>query len=220
MERWRFERALRACRASGIPQIEAYGGTVWPSSETPVLGAPLLALDFELDGLSRGAHVLQAGWVGVDDGAINLSSAQSTDVRSLRQLDDQAVTIHGIGEQRARGGAALREAVELFLREAAGKIIVAHGAKIEREAIARISKAAFGLAVPVRTVCTLALERRLKPNLPGIDAYRLSDTRKRYNLPAHDQHDALADAIAAAELLLAQLSRMPHGTRLESVESH
>ena len=179
-----------------------------------------MSLDFELDGLARGAHVLQAGWVELSHAGIDLSSARSTDVRSLRQLDDQAVTIHGIGEQRARSGAALRDIVDIFLRESAGKIIVAHGARVEREAIARISKAAFGLAIPVRTVCTLELERKLKPDLPGADAYRLAATRQRYNLPAHEQHDALADAIAAAELLLAQLSRMPTGTRLGAIESH
>lgn len=179
-----------------------------------------MALDFELDGLGRGAHVLQAGWVGLEGGAISLSSARSTDIRSLRQLDDTAVTVHGIGEERARSGAALRDTVDLFLREFAGKIIVAHGASVERAAISRISKAVFGLAIPVRTVCTLALERRLRPDLPGPDAYRLAATRKRYNLPAHEQHDALADAIAAAELFLAQLSRMSDGTRLGAVESH
>ena len=179
-----------------------------------------MALDFELDGLARGAHVLQAGLVAVSYGGIDLFSARSTDVRSLRQLDDQAVIVHGIGEQRARGGAALLDTVDLFLREFAGKIIVAHGASVERDAIARISKAALGLAIPVRTVCTLALERKLKPNLPGGEAYRLAATRERYNLPAHDQHDALADAIAAAELLLAQLSRMSADTRLGAIESH
>ncbi|MBX7541986.1 3'-5' exonuclease [Qipengyuania sphaerica] len=179
-----------------------------------------MALDFELDGLGRGAHVLQAGWVEVSHGGIGLSTARSTDVRSLRQLDDQAVTVHGIGEQRARGGVAVRDIVDLFLREFAGKIIVAHGASVEREAISRISKAAFGIAIPVRTVCTLALERRLKPNLPGGDAYRLAATRQRYNLPPHEQHDALSDAIAAAELLLAQLSRMPPGTHLGAIETH
>ena len=182
--------------------------------------APLAALDFELDGLRRGAHVLQAGWVGLDRGAIDLATARRIDIRSMRQLDDDAVTVHGIGEQRARSGAALREAVELFLREFAGKIIVAHGASVEREAIARISKSALGMAIPVITICTLELERRLHPHLTGPDAYRLAQTRKRYNLPAHDEHDALADAIAAAELLLAQLSRMPRGTRVGSIASH
>ena len=182
--------------------------------------AQLTALDFELDGLRRGAHVLQAGWVELCNGTIDLGTSRRIDIRSLRQLDDEAVAIHGIGEQRARNGAALREIVELFLREFSGKIIVAHGADVEREVIKRISKAVFGVTIPVRIICTLGLERKLQPDLPGPDAYRLATTRERYNLPMHDQHDALADAIASAELLLAQLSRMPPDTRLGAIESH
>jgi DNA polymerase-3 subunit epsilon len=97
--------------------------------------------------------------------------------------------------------------------------MVAHGASIEREVIVRVTRVHFGIALPVRSICTLALERRLNPNLAGSGAYRLAATRARYGLPAYSQHDALSDALAAGELLLAQLSRMPTDTRLGRLEA-
>ena len=177
-----------------------------------------MALDFELDGLVRNAHVLQAGWIDFDGDGISLAGARSVDVLSLRQLDDTAVTIHGIGEERARQGVALREAARSFLGDLAGRILVAHGASIERDVIRRISRSMFGVEVPVRSICTLELERRLSPNLVGNDAYRLWASRKRHNLPDYEQHDALSDALATAELFLAQLSKLPPDVRLGSLE--
>ena len=113
----------------------------------------------------------------------------------------------------------MQEAARSFLGDLSGRILVAHGASIERDVIRRISKAMFGIEAPVRAICTLQLERRISPNLVGSDAYRLSAARKRHNLPGYAQHDALSDALAAAELFLAQLSRLPADVRLGSLES-
>ena len=137
----------------------------------------------------------------------------------MRRLDADAVTVHGIGEQRAQSGEALHHVASRFLRDLAGRVVVAHGASIEVEVIRRISRALFGVAIPVRSICTLALERRLSPNRIGNDGYRLAAARGRYNLPDYQQHDALSDALAAAELFLAQLTRMAPVPRLGSLEA-
>lgn len=39
-----------------------------------------------------------------------------------------------------------------------------------------------------------------------LGSLRLSDTRERYSLPLYQNHNALTDALATAELLQAQLS--------------
>ena len=205
---WRFGHRLKALAATDRPELRAYAGASWPDARTPFAQIPLLAVDFELDGLARDAHVLQAGWIGFDASGIPLAQAESHDVRSQRRLDDRAVAVHGIGEDRARSGVPVETMIVRLIRALAGQVMVAHGAAIERGVIARLSKAHFGVEIPVRSICTLKLERRLNPNLVGTDAYRLAATRSRYNLPDFPQHDALSDALGAAELLLAQLSRM------------
>ena len=65
----------------------------------------------------------------------------------------------------------------------------------------------------------MTLERKLHPNLVGTDAYRLGAARQRYGLPEYRAHDALTDALAAAELFLAQIGHLPPDATLASVEA-
>ncbi|GAA4049914.1 exonuclease domain-containing protein [Parerythrobacter jejuensis] len=215
---WRFRRAVANLEQAGLPILQRYAGSTWPDRKDPVSQVDFLALDFELDGLGASAHILQAGWVHFTAAAIPLADAQSRDIRSTQIRDDVAVTIHGIGEQRAREGAPLEAVLEELLPTIAGRVIVAHGASIEAGVIKRATRAVLGQAVPVRTICTLALERKLRPQLPGAEPYRLHRCRARYNLPPYAMHDALEDALAAAELFLAQLSCMPADTSTGELE--
>ncbi|WP_271078490.1 3'-5' exonuclease [Aurantiacibacter sp. MUD61] len=180
--------------------------------------ARFLAVDLELDGLRDNAHLLQAGWLPFASSGISLESANSCDIRSDATLDSDAVTIHGIGEQRAASGEPLADVLTKVLLAAGGRIIVAHGANIDTAALQSASRKLWGVKLPTRSICTLALERHLSPHLIGTDAYRLGPTRSRYGLPEYAAHDALSDALAAAELFLAQLTRLPADTRLSRLE--
>ncbi len=219
VSRWRDERALKALAQSGFPRLRAYGRCSWPDRQMPAREAPYLALDFELDGLSRGAHLLQAGWTPFEGTRLRLDEAQSLDIRSYNELDRIAVTVHGIGEERAAKGQPILEVIRSLLDALSGRIMVAHAAAIEQRALADTVYALAQLRLPVRAVCTLMLERRLNPNLVGAEAYRLANTRARYGLPEYQPHDALTDAIAAAELFQAQLSRMPESVTLADIET-
>lgn len=216
---WWFARSLRALARSPEGALAAYGSASWPDARCPAGEAPLCALDFELDGLDDGAHVLQAGWVPFEGRRLRLDGAQVCDIRSRATLNDGAVAIHGIGEQRAAAGRPVKEALRALLPDIAGRIVIAHGASIERAALRRLAANAFGVSLPVRTICTLALERRLHPGLVGTAPYRLGAARRRYGLPVYPPHDALSDAMAAAELFLAQLTRLPADIRLVSLEA-
>ena len=214
---WRFRRRLAALGESRHDLLRDYCEANWTSVHIPLHEAALVALDFELDGLGRDAHVLQVGWVGFNSGGISLAEAESLDIRSVRRLDDGAVAVHGIVEERAREGHPLQEVLERLIPTLAGRVLVAHGAAIEAEVLARTSRACFGQKIPLRTICTLQLERKINPNLVGGDCYQLAATRARYNLPPYPQHDALSDALGAAELLLAQAKTLPTDVRLAAV---
>ncbi|MEM6857468.1 MAG: exonuclease domain-containing protein [Pseudomonadota bacterium] len=216
--RWRFDRVLSALRDSGHPALETYASAPWPSPDTPALAAPYLALDFELDGLRKGAHLLQAGWAPFEGTALRLGDAQSLDIRSNAELDPEAVTIHGIGEERAARGLPVGEVIHALIMALSGRIMVAHAAGIERSVLAGAAQSLFGVKLPIRCICTLTLERQINPNLVGAEVYRLGATRARYGLPEYEPHDALTDALAAAELFHAQLTRLPGGTTLADIE--
>ncbi|MEO1048059.1 MAG: exonuclease domain-containing protein [Pseudomonadota bacterium] len=216
---WRFERALRALENHESAAIQSYADADWPDRKLRAADVPFLALDFELDGLRKDAHLLQAGWLPLEGRQIPLSKAQSLDIRSDAALDPDAVAIHGIGEQRAAQGEKISHVIAALIDALSGRVLVAHAAAIEREALQRAAKAVFGVALPVRSVCTLSLEQRIHPNLVGGEAYRLGPARERYGLPDYGAHDALTDAIAAAELFQAQLSRLPASTTLSEIET-
>lgn len=216
---WRFDRALKALENGEHAILRDYARADWPARSLPVSEAPFLALDFELDGLRKGADLLQAGWLPFRGKSIALSEAQSVDIRSKASLDDQAVTIHGIGEERAAQGRKISEVVEALIEALTGRVLVAHAARIEVSALQRATNAVYGANLPIRKVCTLTLEQRLKPNLHVRNAYRLAETRRRYGLPDYSAHDALTDALAAAELFQAQLSRMDEATKLSELEA-
>ena len=217
--RWRFERALRSLRQSDHSVLREYANADWPEWDHRASEAPFLALDFELDGLRKDAHLLQAGWLPFAGQSIALAEARSVDIRSSAELDDTAVTIHGIGEQRAAKGERLRDVIPDLVEGLAGRVLVAHAVTIEYSALRRATQKLYGVELPIRCICTLALERHLKPNLIGSQAYRLGAARQRYGLPEYRAHDALTDAIAAAELFQAQLSRFPSNVTLAELEA-
>ena len=218
LSQWRFERALKALAKSEHPALRHYAQADWPARDCPASEAPFLALDFELDGLRKDSHLLQSGFVPFLGRSISLAGAQSIDIQSDADLDAEAVTIHMIGEQRAALGQPIKDVVPMLIEALAGRILVAHAATIEQTALQRAAKSVFGIHLPMRTICTLALERELHPNLVGGEPYRLNSSRARYGLPEYRAHDALTDAIAAAELFQAQLSRLPPGTTLARLE--
>ncbi|NBC88718.1 MAG: DNA polymerase III subunit epsilon, partial [Alphaproteobacteria bacterium] len=135
------------------------------------------------------------------------------------RLDRKAVTIHGIGEQRASRGDPLEDVIARLVEALAGRVLVAHAAGIEQTALADAVRAVFGAKLPIRTICTLRLEQHIHPRLTDSEAYRLGPARARYGLPEYAAHDALTDAIAAAELLQAQLTRLPAGITLGALEA-
>lgn len=220
LARWRFERAIAKLAQSDDPVIAEFARAEQPAADMRVCDAPLLALDFELDGLTREAHLLQAGWVPFSGRTITMAAAQVHDIRSHADLNRVAVTVHGIGAERASDGSRPREVISQLIKTLSGRVMVAHAAGIERSALQRMTQTLFGSPIPIRSICTLELERKLAPNLVGEGVYRLGACRARYGLPAYAAHDALTDALAAAELFQAQLSRMSADTSLGSLERY
>lgn len=216
---WQFNRAIAALGNGPSGALQDYALAHWPEPQMPALEAPFLALDFELDGLKQEAHLLQAGWVQCTATSVKLASAVSRDIRSLARLDDHAVTIHGIGEQRAADGTELPVVLDDILKALSGRVLIAHAADIEIGALKRTTRKLFHSALHVRSVCTLRMERALNPHLHEQGAYRLGAVRSRYGLPEYEAHDALSDAIAAAELFQAQLTRLPNDTTLGALEA-
>lgn len=189
------------------------------TTEIPTLGeeverVPFLALDFETTGLDpRRDRIVSAGWIRITGASIQLSTGRELVVQPQTALTPESVIIHGIGDDRAAGGVTERDMLSEFLDVLPGKVLVAHHASVETRFLSAALRRVFGSSVPLLTVDTLKLERRIRRSTEGrlpqpvpeeAERFDLTSVRRRYNLPDRRRHSALIDALGCAEILLAQ----------------
>lgn len=183
-----------------------------PPGTTPVSQVELLALDLETTGLDpRTDHVLSLGWVPVAGGQVLLADAHEHRVRPPDGVDvGSSATIHRLTDDALSGAASLAEVLPLLLGALHGRVLLAHHAPVEVEFVGAATVSAYGARPPLTVVDTLALEHRLRADLNGEvqGSLRLDAARRTHGLPRYASHHALTDAVAAAELLLAQVAEL------------
>ena len=197
-----------------------------PAGGTRVADLELVVLDFETTGLdAQRDHVIAAGWVQVRGDKILMASAREVRVRSGNPDGvGQSAVIHGILDSDLDDADSVDAMVEHLLPELAGRAIVAHAVTIERSFLAALLRRLGGVPMPNPFIDTMALERRLIEGAGGNvrelhGDLTLDACRTRRGLPDHQQHSAGADALATAELLLAQLAQLggPHKVKLREL---
>ncbi len=173
-----------------------------------------LALDLEMTGLDHQQHnMVSIGWVEIQRGAIQLSSATHLLIKAAGRVG-QSATIHHIRDVDLQQGVTERQAMQQLLQASAGKVLVFHHAGVDMPFLNKAWKKYFGVPLLLPVVDTMRLEQQLyrradKPVERG--GLRLAACRQRYNLPAYSVHNALVDALATAELLLAIVQRKGEG---------
>lgn len=181
-----------------------------PDDRTDLDVLPLLAVDVETTGLSPTRdRLLAVGWVPVDGTRIDLSRARR---RVVRQDDPgEAVTIHGLTHDDLEAGLPLAEVLAELREALAGRALLAHYAPFDRAFLDAAFRSVGEHPARLHDVCTLDLQRRLwarTGEAPPKGALRLWRARERYGLPVAKAHDALGDAVACAELYLAQIAEL------------
>ncbi|MBL8373021.1 exonuclease domain-containing protein [Accumulibacter sp.] len=166
--------------------------------------ARYLALDLETTGGdAQRDDILSFGWVCLEGPEIRLDSARHRLVLPRRALNEASVTIHRITDDRAAAGEKLRSVLTDFLAELEDRVLIAHYTPTELGFIDAACRACFGGAFLPLVIDTLDLGRRVSAGqAPG--SLRLPALRARYHLPRYAMHHALSDALAAAELFLAE----------------
>ncbi|GAB3026105.1 DNA polymerase III subunit epsilon [Nocardioides flavus (ex Wang et al. 2016)] len=180
-----------------------------PDDRTPLDRLGLLAVDLETTGLSPARdHVLAVGWVPVDGARIDLSGARRHVVR--RDDPGDAVTIHGLTHDDLGEGRPLAEVLADLERALSGRVLLAHHAPFELAFLDAAFRSVGRRPALPAAVCTLELQRRLvaRHREPGPGELRLWRARERHGLPVTAAHDALGDALACAELYLAQSAEL------------
>lgn len=166
-----------------------------------------LAVDVETTGLDPATDALLAvGFVPIDGDRVVLSGARRLIVRAGVEVGWSA-TIHGITDDHLAAGEDLRPVLDELFTALRGRTMVCHHARMEEGFLGAATLAAYGVRPVFTTVDTLAEERRRwerRGEESPRGAMRLMACRERYGLPVVPLHDALGDAVACAELHLAQ----------------
>lgn len=183
-----------------------------PDDRTSLDALPLLAVDLETTGLSPARdQVLAVGWVPVDGNRIDLSGARRHVVR--RDDPGDAVTIHALTHDDLEAGEPLAEVLAELRRALSGRVLLAHHSPFELAFLAAAFRAVGEPPIRPPDVCTLELQRRLLTRHGEVrhGALRLWRARERHGMPVTKAHDALGDALACAELYLAQTAELGAG---------
>ena len=186
-----------------------------PDDRTSLDVLPLLAVDVETTGLSpRRDRLLAVGWVPVDGRRVDLAGARRCVVRQ----DDpgEAVTIHGLTHDDLAAGRPLAEVLAELRAALSGRVLLAHYAPFDLAFLEAGFRSVGERPLRPPDVCTMELQRRLlaRNGEPPSGALRLWRARERYGLPPARAHDALGDALACAELYLAQVAELGAGRPL------
>ncbi len=177
------------------------------------------ALDLETGGLdARADPVLAVGMVPIRNGAIRLGEAWASLVRpdGTAPIDPASIPAHHLLPGDVRAAPPLEDVLFEVDRRLREGILLVHQAAID----VRFLKAAYKrvrLRYPgPKVVDTVALPlkaakraRFVDPGAPEIEPdLNLGNARKANGLPQYAQHDAVTDAIAAAELFLVLRKRL------------
>ena len=220
---WLALRRLRWARRVAATPLQACWREPLPRRRSDWRSLSFLACDAEMSSLDpRQGELLSLGWVTVAGGAVQLGSARHHLITSKRGVG-QSATIHQIHDRELAGAVSPAAAMAALLQAAAGKVLVLHHAPLDLAYRNRLSRQLYGAPLLLPVVDTLALERaqrerRGSPLAAG--ALTLQACRAHYGLPGHGAHNALLDALATAELLLAQIAHRSGGGRLSLADLH
>lgn len=183
-----------------------------PLHSTPLADVQLLAVDLETSGLDpRHDVVLSIGFVPVDGDRIYLGGAGGAVVN--QQVDpSSSARFHGLTHDDLAAGVDLRTALDQLFAALAGRVLLAHHAALETGFLNRACQQVYGASAQFTVVDTMSLQARLLSggfdDEPPSGSLRLWRARGQFGLPRYTAHEAVTDALACAELYLAQTAQL------------
>ncbi|MCG9696344.1 exonuclease domain-containing protein [Shewanella sp. Isolate11] len=198
--------------------LKSYYQALMPMLDKSAFDASFMVLDLEMTGLNPSDdQILSMGLVPIEKGQVILKQAEHK-LLKIEGSVGQSATIHGILDAHLHQALPLHEVMDWFLSVTQGKVLVAHHAPLDLAFLqAALSQEGFNKP-KLMAVDTLALERkRLLRQHETIKegSLRLGASRERYGLPVYAAHNALIDALACGELLLAQMATMGGAKQLK-----
>ena len=171
--------------------------------DEPLALARLVALDLETTGprLDRDRIISIAG-VAVAGRALAHADIFAAVLRQRQSSSVENILVHQIGGEQQLGGADPAAALVEFLEFRGASFAVAFRAEFDATVLGRELELTLGIRVPRRCLDLAVL---LPALFPGSQNDTLAEWLAHFGLEPIGEHDALADAYAAAQLLLITL---------------
>jgi len=210
--RWRLRRRCRKlarhCRQTSL---KAYIDACAGFEVDKLVNTPLISVDLELTGLdARQNQIIAIGWTQLDRGRIRFGSNRHIVVNAQQSVGHSAV-IHELMDSDVAMGVSLETGLQALFEAARGRVWIFHHASLDVAFLQQACLSWAGVAPPFAMLDTMHMEllTRKRRNLPVQHGeLQLGKLRARYKLPHYTAHNALIDACATAELMLAIAARM------------
>jgi len=212
LRRWRYRkrcaRLAQQCEESALKQYLEGCAVVGIDD---IANTPLISVDLELTGLdAKTNQIISIGWTQVDRGRVLMGSNRHLLINAEQSVGESAA-IHELMDNEVADGIELNQGLELLFEAAAGRTWVFHHATLDVAFLQRACAAWAGVTPPFAVLDTMQIELALRKrrDVPVQQGdLQLSRLRSHYGLPRYTAHNALIDAFATAELLLAIAARL------------
>jgi DNA polymerase-3 subunit epsilon len=172
---------------------------------------PMIAVDLELTGLDAASdQIISVGWTQIDGGRIRLGSNRHVLVSADQSVGSSAA-IHELMDNEISEGVDVEDALSQLFEAAAGRVWVFHHAGLDVAFLKKACQAWLSMTPPFAVLDTMQIELALRKrrDVPVQQGdLQLGSLRTDYHLPRYTAHNALIDAFATAELLLAIAARL------------
>jgi len=186
--------------------LASYRAQAQPDLGAPLAGQRVIVVDVEASGLDPFRdRLISIGAIAVQGGLARLEESFETVLRQEEASDDRNILVHRIGGSAQMLGRDPAAALVDFLAFSGKAPLVAFHSDFDRVLIERTTKATLGTKPDNRWLDLAVLAPALFADHARA-ARSLDDWLRIFGIENHDRHDALADALATAQLLLVVLT--------------
>jgi len=201
--RWKQYRYRNQAKTPALKAL--YEQPPFPHSQR-YLDTRFLVVDCEMSGLEPSRdQLLSLGWVVIERGRIINSTAKHYLMHSVIGAGD-STRIHGLKDAQLAGAKSTALGLTLLGKQMLNTVLVFHNATLDVAFLQRAAWDIFQCPLLINGIDTLRLEKQRLALQGKTGSLRLVDARRRYGLVNASQHNAMLDAIATAELFIAQVS--------------